>query len=75
MTIARGSALRSPATSKEINHDGQGSRRARPCGGDQFGPRGGRRHAGHDHGTKAKKVKKSKPKKAAIEFTLRRETV
>jgi len=32
-------------------------------------------HEGHDHGTKAKKVKKSKPKKAAIEFTLRRETV
>jgi hypothetical protein len=31
-------------------------------------------HGGHDHGTKAKKVKKSKPKKAAIEFTLRRET-
>lgn len=27
-------------------------------------------HEGHDHGTKAKKVKKSKTKKAAISFRL-----
>ena len=31
-------------------------------------------HEGHDHGVKAKKVKKSKPKKGAVEFMLRRET-
>ena len=31
-------------------------------------------HEGHDHGPKTKKIKKSKPKKAAIEFTVRRET-
>ena len=31
-------------------------------------------HEGHDHGVKAKKVKKSKPKKGAVEFILRRET-
>jgi hypothetical protein len=29
-------------------------------------------HQGHDHGVKAKKVKKSKPKKAAIEIILPR---
>ena len=39
-----------------------------------FAPAAAIAHEGHDHGTKAKKVKKSKPKKAAIEFTLRRET-
>jgi len=27
-------------------------------------------HKGHDHGKKAKTVKKSKPKKAAIEFIV-----
>ena len=27
-------------------------------------------HAGHDHGTKAKKVKKTKPKTAAIAFRI-----
>lgn len=40
-----------------------------------FAPLAAVAHEGHDHGTKTKKVKKSKPKKAAIEFTLRRETV
>jgi hypothetical protein len=39
-----------------------------------FAPAAAIAHEGHDHGTKAKKVKKSKPKKAAIAFTLRRET-
>jgi hypothetical protein len=39
-----------------------------------FAPLAAVAHEGHDHGTKAKKVKKSKPKKAAIEFTVRRET-
>ena len=39
-----------------------------------FAPAAAIAHEGHDHGTKAKKVKKSKPKKAAIEFTVRRET-
>ena len=39
-----------------------------------FAPLAAVAHEGHDHGTKAKKVKKSKPK-AAMEFTLRRETV
>ena len=29
-------------------------------------------HEGHSHGTKAKKVKKTKAKKAAIEFRLAR---
>lgn len=38
-----------------------------------FAPLAAVAHEGHDHGTKAKKVKKSKPKKAAIEFTVRRE--
>jgi hypothetical protein len=32
-------------------------------------------HKGHDHGSKAKKVKKSKPKNAAIEFAVRGGTV
>jgi hypothetical protein len=27
-------------------------------------------HEGHDHGTKAKKVKKPKPKKGAAEFVV-----
>jgi hypothetical protein len=27
-------------------------------------------HEGHDHGTKAKKVKKQKPKKGAAEFVV-----
>lgn len=31
-------------------------------------------HEGHDHGVKTKKVKKSKPKKGAVEFILRRKT-
>jgi hypothetical protein len=31
-------------------------------------------HEGHDHGVKAKKVKKSMLKKAMIEITLRRTT-
>ena len=30
-------------------------------------PLGATAHEGHDHGVKAKKVKKSKPKKAAVE--------
>jgi hypothetical protein len=38
-------------------------------------PREAVAHKGHDHGTKAKTVKKSKPKKAAIEFAVRRGTV
>ena len=29
-------------------------------------------HEGHEHGVKAKKIKKSKAKKTAVEFTLRR---
>jgi hypothetical protein len=32
-------------------------------------------HEGHRHGTKAKKVKKTKPKKAAIAFSLARRVV
>ncbi|MEA2870825.1 MAG: hypothetical protein QOH67_801 [Hyphomicrobiales bacterium] len=40
-----------------------------------FAPPAAVAHEGHDQGTKAKKVEKSKPKKAAIEFRLRRETV
>lgn len=31
-------------------------------------------HEGHDHGVKAKKVKKSKPKKPTAEFIRRRDT-
>ena len=31
-------------------------------------------HEAHDHGVKAKKVKKSKSKKGAVEFILRRAT-
>jgi hypothetical protein len=38
-----------------------------------FAPLAAVAHEGHGHGTKAKKAKKSKPEKAAIEFTLRRE--
>ena len=39
-----------------------------------FAPLAAVAHEGHDHGVRTKKVKKSKPKKAAIEFTVRRET-
>jgi hypothetical protein len=38
-----------------------------------FAPLAAVAHEGHDHGTRAKKVKKSKPKKAAIELTVRGE--
>ena len=40
-----------------------------------FAPLSAVAHEGHDHGPKAKKVKKSKPKKETIEFRLRRTVV
>ena len=33
-------------------------------------PLGAAAHEGHDHGTKAKKVKKAKPKKGAVEYIV-----
>ena len=37
-------------------------------------PLGALAHEGHDHGAKTKKVKKPKPKKAAVEFVVARRT-
>ena len=39
-----------------------------------FSPVAALAHAGHDHGKKAKKVKKTKAKQAAIAFTVTRRT-
>ena len=55
---------------EEIDHDAQGSRRVRPALAVSLLPAAAFAHAGHDHGAKAKKVKKQKPKKGAAEFVV-----